>query len=413
MPATDRLVAWIHDRPVAHLERDKRGRVWLNYTGDVFDSHQMNSPVLSCSLPLTTKRLDATAFIDGLLPEGDYRRWLAERARIVAHDTFGLVARYGRDIAGAVQFLPEGRDPVSDANWAVEPLDAEQMGGLVADLPTNPLAIVDESELSLPGMQAKMLLVAMPGGGWGRPLGGRPSTHILKRDSERHRGVVVAECEALALARHAGLTTVAAHVEHHSGYDCIIVERFDRIVNGAGEVMGRVHQEDACQALGLPPTQKYEIHHGGGGPEFSQIAGLLDRYAADPASELDRLAAVAAFTVIIGNADAHGKNVAFFIDPDGSIRLTPLYDTVPTVLWPALRKEAAMTLGGAVTFGGMNAGAVEREARRWKHSSHSAVASAAACAERLLDGVASGVVDPDGRLAAQVVGAAPRFLRPD
>ena len=69
MPATDRLVAWIHDRPVAHLERDKRGRVWLNYTGDVFDSHQMNSPVLSCSLPLTTKRLDATAFIDGCYPK--------------------------------------------------------------------------------------------------------------------------------------------------------------------------------------------------------------------------------------------------------------------------------------------------------------------------------------------------------
>lgn len=225
------------------------------------------------------------------VPEGDYRRWLAERARILATDSFGLIKHYGRDIAGAVQFLPEGEHPADDAHWAIESLASDQLDQMVADLPLNPFAIIDESELSLPGLRAKMLLVAQGDGAWARPLGGRPSTHILKRDSDRHPGVVAAECDALALSRHVGLTTVNAHIERHGDYDCILVERFDRVIDDAGNVTGRVHQEDACQALGLAPTQKYELHHGGGGPTFQQVAALIDRYSGAPAAELDELTA--------------------------------------------------------------------------------------------------------------------------
>jgi serine/threonine-protein kinase HipA len=160
---------------------------------------------------------------------------------------------------------------------------------MITDLPLNPLAIVDASESSLPGPQAKMLLVARGDGTWARPLGGRPSTHILKRDGERHPGLVAAECDALALARHVGLTTVNAHIERHGDYDCILVERSDRIIDDAGNVTGRVHQEDACQALGLPPTQKYELHHGGGGPTFQQVASLLDCLAAAATACAERM----------------------------------------------------------------------------------------------------------------------------
>lgn len=411
MAKGEQLVAWLHTEPVAMVERGRRGGIGLRYAESAFASRPINVPVLSCSLPLSTRSLDASAFVDGLLPEGNSRRWLADRARIAAHDSFGLISHYGRDIAGAVQFLPIGEHPVTDARWSVEDLDDDQLDELVAALPASPLAIVDGSELSVAGLQDKMLLVARPNRTWGRPLGGQPSTHILKRDSERHRGIVAAERDALALARHVGLTSVGATVERRGDHDCLIVERFDRVVDENGLVVRRVHQEDACQALGLTPTKKYEIHHGGGGPQFAQIADLLDRHATNPTAELDRLAAVAAFTVIIGNADAHGKNTAFLIDPDGTIRLTPLYDTVPTILWPQLRREAAMSLGGAVSFGAMDLAAVEREARRWRHSAKSAAAAAAECAEALVDAVAAGVIDPDGPLARQVTFAASRFMR--
>lgn len=407
---SDSLVAWLHDEPVAELERSKNGTIRLAYLPDAIDARELNRPLLSCSLTIRSGSLDATAFVDGLLPEGGYRRFIADRAHLPSHDTFGLIERYGRDIAGAVQFLPPGQHPTADAHWSIEPLDSNQIDEIVADLPNNPLAIVDESELSLGGLQDKMLLVRTTDGGWARPLGGQPSTHILKRDHDRHQGIVLAECEALALARRAGLTNVEAWIERHGDYDCIVVERFDRLIGPDGSVVGRTHQEDACQALGRPPTQKYATRRGGGGPEFSEIADLVDRYSPNPYDQLDRLAALAAFTAIIGNADAHGKNVAFLLDPSGTIELAPIYDTVPTALWPKLVKEAAMTVGGSASFDAMGSAAIAREARLWKHSPTSAVAAARRCAELLIDAIDSEAIDPDGALAQRVKSTAPRFL---
>jgi len=50
-------------------------------------------------------------------------------------------------------------------------------------LPDTPLGVLDDSELSLAGMQDKLPLVRTDAGcGWGRPVGGYPSTHILKVD---------------------------------------------------------------------------------------------------------------------------------------------------------------------------------------------------------------------------------------
>ncbi|CAN5721073.1 type II toxin-antitoxin system HipA family toxin [soil metagenome] len=410
MAVTERLIVWLHDRPVATIDRRRGGDARLTYTTEAIERFQINTPLLSCSLPITSRPHDATTFVDGLLPEGEHRRLLADRARIAAHDTYGLIARYGRDIAGAVQFRPDGDNAAGSSRWAVEQLDSDRIDGLVAELPANPLAIDDESELSLAGLQNKMLLVRMPDGSWGRPLHGRPSTHILKRDSERHRGIVAAESDALSVARHIGLTPVQAWVEAHGGYDCLIVERFDRVVDGDGNVVARVHQEDACQALGIAPTRKYEVHHGGGGPAFEQIAQVLDRYAAVPTAELDRLAALAAFNAIVGNADAHGKNVGFLLDGDGTIRLAPVYDVVPTVLWPALRRDMAMSLGGAVSPGAMNLAALAREAKRWRHSESSATAAAARCAQAMIAAVEDGVVDTDGPLAHRIRQAARAFV---
>jgi len=94
---------------------------------------------------------DATAFVDGLLPEGDHRRSLAARADVKASDLFGLIARYGREIAGAVQFLPPEDEP-TDCGENIEVLDATALNHLVDGLDDNPPAMTDESELSLPGL---------------------------------------------------------------------------------------------------------------------------------------------------------------------------------------------------------------------------------------------------------------------
>lgn len=149
------------------------------------------------------------------------------------------------------------------------------------------------------------------------------------------------------LARAIGLTTVTTELTEIGSIETLIIERYDRRCDGGA--VERLHQEDACQALGVD----IDAHHGRGkyeqfgGPSFRQIATLLDRYA--DRSDLERLVRVAVFTAAIGNADGHGKNVSFLIDTvSGKVDLAPLYDPVPTVLWPKLRSTSAMSIDGRV-----------------------------------------------------------------
>ena len=411
MPTSDRpntLWVWRDGTPIAELSDQGGVGVQGRYRPEALDAHPINTPLLSCSLPLRGGTFDATAFFDGTLPEGTFRAELAARARVTAQDTFGLLARYGRDILGALVVADPVQGRPGETGGVLE-LDDDDLAEEVAQLPERPLGIHDDSELSLPGLQDKMLLVALGGGRWGRPLGGKPSTHILKLDHRVHRGVVAAEADGLALARACGLTSVDTEIRTFAGIDSLIVSRFDRAVLPGGDVV-RVHQEDSCQALGRPPTTKYELRHGGGGPEVEEVARLLDTYAADPLTELDRLAAVATFTALIGNADAHGKNVSFLHPGPGEIRLAPLYDTVPTVLWPKLTAEAAMTIGGLVNLEKVDQEAVAREARRWRHSPTRAVSAARTVAAELLVAVDTSI-DSDGPLAKVVRSRAERFLR--
>jgi len=120
-----------------------------------------------------------------------------------------------------------------------------------------------------------------------------------------------------------------------------------------------------------------------GGPTFAQIAELCDRYG-DPATAYPDLLAMAVFTWVIGNGDAHGKNVSLLIDiPTGHVDLAPLYDTVPTALWPTLRPTAAMSVNGK--HEDLKRDDFVSEARRWGF--------ARAGAERLIDDLASRLAD--------------------
>ncbi|MEK7292337.1 MAG: HipA domain-containing protein, partial [Actinomycetota bacterium] len=64
-------------------------------------------------------------------------------------------------------------------------------------------------------------------------------------------------------------------------------------------------------------------------------------------------------------ADAHGKNVALLHDPDGTVRLAPLYDTVPTMLYPSLRTNAAMSVSAKNNLLTITANDIVAEATHW------------------------------------------------
>lgn len=372
--------------------RERRKRIGIDciYTAEALERWPGNTPLLSCSLPLGSRKLDATAFLEGLLPEGEPRALIAADRDIAASDIWMLLSYLGRDVAGALSIFPdvdEGLHRKED----VHPYHDAELEEAVAGLPRSPLDLHDDSELSLAGIQNKMTLVALEDGTWGRPIGGTPSTHILKAEDRRFTGLVTFERGALRLARHLRLTSVDADVVRLAGIDCLIVSRFDRLVDGGGAVR-RIHQEDLCQARGHDPSThrrgKYERH---GGPGFLHAVELLRQWAGP--AEREQLLRAMVFTVVIGNADAHAKNLAFLHPEPGVIALAPLYDTVPTVLFDTLPRGPAMTINAVfvdietVTFHDLVAEAVGR--RRWGLNETRAVEIVGETLEQTVEGTAA------------------------
>lgn len=399
MAIPERLGVWLDGIRIAELSSRRTGSIDCQYSDEALASWPQNSPVISCSLPLGPRRQPALAFCKGLLPEGNALQTLAEQAGLATNDTFGLLARYGRDVAGALVISENDPD---ERRFGVEPYTPEALEGAIDDLGDHPLGSGDDSELSLAGLQDKLLLVHLGKGKWGRPLRGRPSTHILKVDDRRHEGLIDAEADCLELARAVGLTDIEIKRERFGDSRCLIVSRFDRLEGPKG--IRRVHQEDLCQALAIDPDErnrraKYES---AGGPAFKQLATLLDDYSADPATELDRLVAIVVFTVLIGNADAHGKNLALLHTSPEEVRLAPLYDTVPTVLWPKLRTDAAMSIGGQVALADVTLMDIYREATLWRHPVERAEASALATLEAITGAIGEKAIPTNSAVARLV-----------
>jgi serine/threonine-protein kinase HipA len=174
----------------------------------------------------------------------------------------------------------------------------------------------------------------------------------------------------------------------------------------------RIHQEDACQALGRDPEGhagrgKYEAY---GGPALRDVAGVLGAWAGDRAAQLDRLASAVTFTVVIGNSDAHAKNLSFLHTVPGTIELAPLYDTVPTMMWPKLLTRAAMTINARRDLGLVTLDDVATEASRWGHDRARARRVAVETAERVQAAINDNVVDSGSKLGRLVADRARRLL---
>jgi serine/threonine-protein kinase HipA len=102
-----------------------------------------------------------------------------------------------------------------------------------------------------------------------------------------------------------------------------------------------MHQEDFCQALGYSCSKKYESD---GGPGLAKCFALLDEHSTQPASDKRSLLQWTAFNYIIGNCDAHAKNLSMMISR-ADYRLAPFYDLLSTRAYPALSANFAMRIG--------------------------------------------------------------------
>ncbi len=335
--------------PVGTLERRGPERYRFRYAPETVERYEPGSIVLSVSMPVRTEPYtpsECRPFFEGLLPEGAIRETIAKNLRLSVDNGFGLLEALGMECAGAVALTVPDEDVqgARSEKGRVQWLDEAALARLVRELPQHPLGVSDGEQvrLSLGGVQEKLLLTRTPAGRYGQPLKGGPSTHILKPGQDRYPGVVANEAFCLRVAGCVGLPVARAEIVQIAERPCLLVERFDRTYDEEGKI-ARLHQEDACQALGRLPSAKYEVE---GGPSLPEVFGLLRELAGvGTARDINNLLLATVLNWLLGNSDAHGKNFGLVYDGSGEIRLAPMYDVVSTNVYD-LKPEMAMLIGG-------------------------------------------------------------------
>ncbi|RWB62808.1 type II toxin-antitoxin system HipA family toxin [Mesorhizobium sp.] len=336
------LDVYFRETKAGILSQDEEGALGYAYDADYLAGPQPRA--ISFSMPLREEPFDdrvVRPFFSGLLPDEGARRRLAGALGLSDGNAFGLLEVIGGECAGALSLYPAGEAPAPSDDDGVEALTAERLQEVIGKLRERPLLGGEEGvRLSLAGAQDK-LAVIVEGETIGLAKGGRPTTHILKPVIQALEGTVENELFCLRLADR--LQLPVPHVEmRRAGHTAfLLIQRYDRARTGDGHIE-RLHQEDFCQALGVPPELKYEEE---GGPGTERSLDLIDRASARPAVDRLRFIRMLIFHYLVGNADAHGKNYALLYDGD-TPDLAPLYDVVCTAAYPRLAKKLAMAIGG-------------------------------------------------------------------
>ena len=336
---TETLRVYWNSIPVGLVTREK-AKLSFRYE-DGYHSRPGALP-LSRHLPLREEIFtneDTLAFFANLLPEGEIRRQIARRIGISQENTFALLAALGGDCAGAVSLLSAELPPGNDGHY--RPVSRKELARELQDLPAHPFLTGEEGvRLSLAGAQSK-LPIYYDNHEFFIPAGNCPSSHIIKPAIRDLEDTVTNEAFCMNLAREVDLPVPAVQIPEIDGQRVYLVERYDRLRSPDG-IMERLHQEDFCQALGIPPEMKYEVE---GGPGFQTCFRLVEEWSDEPILDSLHLLNWALFNFLIGNADAHGKNLSFLYAA-GSIRLSPFYDLLSTAVYPRLNNRFAMKMGG-------------------------------------------------------------------
>jgi serine/threonine-protein kinase HipA len=326
------LNVYLNGRSVGRLTKATSGAIDFRYVQSWLDwEHAF--PV-SLSLPLREDRYigePVTAVFDNLLPDHDgIRRRLAERVGADGHDAYSLLAAIGRDCVGALQFLPDGREPGPVGVIDGEVADDERIAGVLATLDQAPLGLGrDEAfRISIAGAQEKTALLFW-NDQWHVPHGTTATTHILKPQiGMRGDGIdlsrsVENEHFCMKLIAALGMPAAKTEIVDFANRRALAIERFDRVWTKDGRLL-RVPQEDCCQALSVPPTRKYQSDGGPG------IRELLELFKASDHPARDQTAVLKAQIIfwLLGATDGHAKNFSIFLHAGGGFELTPFYDVM-------------------------------------------------------------------------------------
>lgn len=316
------LSVW-HDASLIGELSIEQGRWVFSYTDSWLkkDDHFILSP----SLPLQKDRfIDTTNdkrvewFFENLLPEGGMREAMARQANISTKDVFSLLKRYGEESAGALTLLPTDAHFPEKANYSK--LEIYDLRKRLNTSKTTPLLISsDDLHMSLAGVQNK-LGVLYKDNHFYLPQEAAASSHIIKPDNTNETFPFCPANEFFCMRLAKELKLSVPYVDlFHLPEPIFIIERFDRI--NKGNNIQRRHQVDLCQLLNKWVGYKYESH---GGITIKELFKSLN-HTIQPAASKNQVINWNIFNYLIGNTDAHAKNISFIIHKNG-IQIAPFYD---------------------------------------------------------------------------------------
>jgi len=279
---------------------------------------------------------DINRFIQNLLPEGTGFKCLLNAFNISRLSVSGMLNHVLGESAGILHF--ESRESVTPAYLEL----TSQMLSKRLDTFSNVVIWNNQFRLNVAGVQKKLNVHHKSDRSFWLANKEFPSTHIIKFAEEEHSTIILNELLCMRLAKAIGLEVATVELlrvfDSHgkSKHSAISIERFDREALSNGTIR-KLHIIDGCQALNLLPEHKYEqifgrhpdVAHCRDGASLKALFAFARQHEFSHQNVMQMLSWVA-FNLIVGNSDAHGKNISFFMDING-ISLAPFYDILSIV----------------------------------------------------------------------------------
>ena len=321
-----RLRVWANARPMGWFGHEA-GEFFFEY-----DPQWLAQPggyVLAPQFALSPQRFKGVLvrnFFDNLLPEGQVLEDVLAAIRLRDASPFDVLGALGRELPGVLSLLPE--DQMRAQQQTYEALPYAALSQRIAQREQVPLLVANaQATMSLAGAQDKVGLRfdSRTRRLWDS-VGQSPTTHILKPDTRqaRYAPSAINEFACMRLARALKLPVPQVWLLRvpEAAY---VIERYDREVPAHGDIVS-LHQIDGCQLLGHGSAWKYA--RSGALVSLAKLAHAL-RALGVRGSDMLAFQRWVMFNYLVGNADAHAKNLSVLIDGGRpGYRLAPFYDLV-------------------------------------------------------------------------------------
>jgi len=289
--------------------------------------YQEDQTPISLSMPIGQieypKKI-ALPFLQGLLPDNEKAlRSIAKRYGANQRNPFSLLKHVGHEVAGALEFTSGILEKTIESARSLTESDIETiLKEKINEYEDGTVVTSTKINLSLAGARAKLALRLNTDGSWQTPSGEDISTHIIEPVPGRWQNLDIVEHQTMLAASYLGLNVAQTQISQFGATRIFITERYDRKKTPEG-VLQRVHQEDLCQSLSVPPSEKYQREDGS--PGVGEISRLFQGIYR---STEQKKVAAEFFRALVFNmearcTDSHAKNYSLILG-QRSVSLAPL-----------------------------------------------------------------------------------------